>query len=312
MASNTTRLAIPYPGLSDPAQITVDMGNIATTVDSKVTGFIQQTTQPSNIAGYLWWCTDSTSASYGMNYCDGTNWHRITTDVTFSSSAPVTAGNKNQIWINTTSGQISFYNGSSWQVLVAYAIPTTTTSGLVLGSTGSGVNWVTPTVTGSNVTGNIAASQVNGSLSAATIPYASVTGALVAPTLNNGTFAGSFSGGVTNSPAATTGGVTVNTNSLYLITIHGYTSSTTLPSSTGFQIAWDIRRVVGGTTTYLTVAGTNVIVPSSSSAYYNRVNFSSTHIVTGATIGTNNVFTPVFTTTGAVDVNGVITVVGLN
>lgn len=154
MASNTTRLAIPYPGLSDPAQITVDMGNIATTVDSKVTGFIQQTTQPSNIAGYLWWCTDSTSASYGMNYCDGTNWHRITTDVTFSASTPSGTGNKNQFWINTTTNQISLYDGTTWNAIK---------------------------VQGSNITGNIDATQINGSLASATLPGGNVTGTNVLP-----------------------------------------------------------------------------------------------------------------------------------
>jgi len=312
MSSSTTRLGIQYPSLSDSAQITTDMGNIATRVDTVVTGFVQQSTQPSTVAGYLWWCTNSASTSYGLNYCDGTNWHRLTTDVVFNASSPSAAGNKNQIWFNTTTDQIYYYDGTVWSplsidggnitgtiaaslvsgALVSATIAGSAVTGTLAGSKVSGA-LTSATIAGSAVTGSIAASQVSGSLTSATIAGSAVTGNVAASQVNgaliNATIPGS---GVTSSiAAAQVSGVLTSatidggsvTGNIQATQVSGSLSSATI--SGGAVTGTLAASQVNGALTSATIAGgsvtgTNVLALAA---------LAAGNLPTGAVAGQGNV-----------------------
>jgi hypothetical protein len=128
------------------------MGSLATTLSTEVVGFLTQSSLPSagaNYNGYLVYCTTTTSTNYGLNYCDGSNWHHIP-EFSIGTSQPSPAF-ANQFFYNTTTGAVQYYNGTSWVNIIAYQIPATATSGQVLTSTGSAVQWSVPTVTAANV-----------------------------------------------------------------------------------------------------------------------------------------------------------------
>lgn len=160
---STTRLGLHYPSNTDSADVPSDVYTLANALDGIVTKYVQSATTPASpVTGTLWLCTDSTIAQYGLNYYD-TAWHHVTTDTVTSSSAPSGTGALNQIWINTTTGQVAYWNGTTWVTLLAYAIPATATSGLILTSTGSGTTWQGLANTGvtAGTYGNLATSHPN-------------------------------------------------------------------------------------------------------------------------------------------------------
>jgi hypothetical protein len=134
---NTLRMNLPYPGPTATAQIPTDISNLASTVDSKAAIFIQQSDVPSAptpVQGAIWWCTNTASSSYGLNYSDGSVWYPISDMIPTGTSDPVSPF-KNQMYFNTTSGKLRYYNGSAWSTW--FQMPPGGTSGQVLASTGT-------------------------------------------------------------------------------------------------------------------------------------------------------------------------------
>ncbi len=79
MASGaTTRLDIPYPVNTDPANFANDMAGIAEWMDTWIfPGVVSPTAPGSPDLNSYWWCSNVSSTSYGLNFWDGTAWHLV-------------------------------------------------------------------------------------------------------------------------------------------------------------------------------------------------------------------------------------------
>jgi hypothetical protein len=119
----TSRLGFPYPVNTDTAAIASDMQGMADFCDTYFIPYSQSasaTPPTTTISGSFWWCTNSGSTYYGLNYYDGSSWHLVSSGQTaFSGIAsarstvipsPVIG---NFYWATDTS-VLTFYTGSAW------------------------------------------------------------------------------------------------------------------------------------------------------------------------------------------------------
>src|ERR1019366_4587715 len=135
----TGRLHIPYPILSDGDAIPSDIEAVATYCDTNFIPYVQQTSAPLTPAtGTFWWCTDTTSLIYGLNYYDGTPWHGVDLVKVYASATAPSVLYPGLLWFNTTTTNAALqeYNGSTWITI----IPGTNTNGLSIVSSSGG--WV--------------------------------------------------------------------------------------------------------------------------------------------------------------------------
>ena len=120
--STTSRLGLPYPGSSSPANVPGDIYSLANTVDGSVAGYITTgtggaTPSAASHVGFIWWCSDTANTiNFGLNYSDGSIWHNIGTDFSVSSTAP-TGRAINQLYFNTSTSTLSYWNGTAWTPL---------------------------------------------------------------------------------------------------------------------------------------------------------------------------------------------------
>ncbi len=140
--STTSRLSLPYPGASSPANVPSDIYSLANTIDGNVAGYVTTgtgTTPPvaSTHTGFIWWCSDTTNTTnFGLNYSDGSAWHNIGTDFVISGTTP-TAKAINQLWFNTNSYTISYWNGTAW---TAFALNASYIGGYQVATTSPATN----------------------------------------------------------------------------------------------------------------------------------------------------------------------------
>jgi len=158
----TSRMGITTPTGGQTAAIPTDLATMANTIDAKSTLFFQQSDVPSAptvVAGAVWWCTNTASNSYGLNYSDGTNWYPISDMIPTGTSDPV-GPFKNQMYFNTATGKLRYYNGSAWSTWLQ--IPPGGTSGQILTSTGTSgeTQWQNFTVNASSIGSGALASGV--------------------------------------------------------------------------------------------------------------------------------------------------------
>ena len=140
--STTSRLSLPYPGASSPANVPSDIASLANTIDGSVAGYVTTgtgTTPPvaSTHTGFIWWCSDTTNTTnFGLNYSDGSAWHNIGIDFVISGTTP-TAKAINQLWFNTSSYTISYWNGTAW---TAFALNASYIGGYQVATTSPATN----------------------------------------------------------------------------------------------------------------------------------------------------------------------------
>ena len=124
--STTSRLGLPYPGSSSPANVPGDIHSLANTVDGSVAGYITTgtggtTPSAASHVGFIWWCSDTANTTnFGLNYSDGSIWHNIGTDFSVSSTAP-TGRAINQLYFNTSTFTLSYWDGTAWTPLLLNA-----------------------------------------------------------------------------------------------------------------------------------------------------------------------------------------------
>jgi len=79
MASTSSRLGLPYPVASDPANVPQDVHNLVNALDGDVVIYYQtnvgdNSTPPTTVKGSIWYCAEPSRAQYGWNFCDGSAW----------------------------------------------------------------------------------------------------------------------------------------------------------------------------------------------------------------------------------------------
>ena len=202
MSSTSTRLGIQVPDGTDQANIpgnlstivnALDGGDATTATSSGTAWYSQGPTDPGHKnGGHLWWCTDTASANYGLNYYQYTGpsastngWRNIGPDVVVATSTPtgITLSDK-IIWANPDTGLVSIYNASTsaWLPLTSVDWRTAPASnGLVpTVSTAGAVTWKALSPTGGSVgasSGLNATTSMSGNTEVTAIPTVTVTGA---------------------------------------------------------------------------------------------------------------------------------------
>jgi hypothetical protein len=161
MSYTSTRLGIQVPEGSDQANIpgnlstivnAIDGGDATTATSSGTAWYSQSATDPGHKnGGHLWWCTDTASANYGLNYYEYTGpaastngWRNIGPDVIVATSTPTGVSlSNNVVWANPNTGLVSIYDASvpAWRPLIAVdwraapgtngQVPTISTAGAV-------------------------------------------------------------------------------------------------------------------------------------------------------------------------------------
>src|ERR1039458_1675378 len=134
----TTRAGLEYSVGTDPASIPGDIQGLANDLDAIIALWAQHSTGPVRLAeGTFWWCTDDTSANYGLNYYNGTAWEQIDTGKLYVGATAPSILYPGLMWINTFTSNFSleYYNGSAWVAI----IPGTSTDGLGVVSGASGL-----------------------------------------------------------------------------------------------------------------------------------------------------------------------------
>jgi hypothetical protein len=139
-SGRTPRLDIEYPLGTDPAAFPSDIeGGAADFIDTYLAPWVQSSTEPvSPYNGMFWWNTTVGSATYGLNYYDGSTWHQVDTGKIYVGTTAPPILYPGLLWYNNTaaSGSLSFYNGSIWVTIM----PGTSTDGQVITSSAGG--WI--------------------------------------------------------------------------------------------------------------------------------------------------------------------------
>ena len=138
-SGTTTRLGAPYPIAADSGVPNIDIAALAAFFDSILIPYYQSSTAPvTPVIGTFWWDTDATSASYGLNYWNGTAWSQVNTSKLYVGSTAPSIVYPGLVWINTSTNNfaLEYYNGSAWVVI----LPGTGTNNLSPISSGTG--WV--------------------------------------------------------------------------------------------------------------------------------------------------------------------------
>jgi hypothetical protein len=172
-SGNTSRLTLPYPVASDPANPPADFLALANRLDNIATGFYSSAAASPPAPPYqglVWYQTDTGILAY---YYNSTQYLIIASAQTAASapgSAPV-----GSYYYNSTNKTLSVNTGTlsspSWQAIV----PAVGSAGTVLTSNGTSAAWSTP---------SIPASQISGSGSS-TGQFLVSTGSGTAPTWQN-------------------------------------------------------------------------------------------------------------------------------
>lgn len=269
MTQYSSRLSVPYPTTTDQANISADIGHIATSVLDNAAIYHQTAngspgSEPAGHTGDIWWCSDATSTSvyYGLNYFDGIVWRNIGPDVVVSTTTPGTTYN-GLVYINTTTGVIQLFNNGAWSTVLGYKVPggATDQQFLQYSAASSGLVWATvPSLPNPTTSGTILQST-----GAGTSPIWRNPPSVVAASITNAAITSS-SGSTAIASTGSTSGTGLTGFTQYILSVNfdtagavggiSGTAGTKPSANTGIIVQFTLTPVSGSTITQRAYAGT--------------------------------------------------------